>query len=117
MCIGFVIALAAYYFLGKTYGSMGGAFAAVLTEAALVVMFVVKVKRGIEALFKGVLYNFIGYIITASMTYFLLRSIFPLLGMVIGAIIYMGIILLIDRDIRGQGMTFLRKKVKGAARG
>lgn len=113
MIIGLIFATIAYFILGKEFGVMGGALAAVATELILVIMFISRIRKGITLVLRSIFINILCFFIAVAVTYLFFKGIFPIFGMIIGCILFIVLVFVLDKDIRTRGTALLnRKRVK-----
>jgi O-antigen/teichoic acid export membrane protein len=109
--IGMLVAMICYYFLGKKYGVTGGAIAAVSTELSILLLLTMKIDRGWRLLFSGTFVNIISFLVTITITMLFGQKIHPIFGMIIGGITYLGIIILLDKEIRSKAIEFYKIRI------
>jgi O-antigen/teichoic acid export membrane protein len=110
LVIGFTVAIVAQRILAYEYGVIGAAIAAIITEAVLLIGFTLFIKEGYKLLFTGVVYNLLAFGISYGVYLMLLTGLYPLIGLTIMGIIYVGLVLLMDRQVRDMVLGFIKKK-------
>jgi O-antigen/teichoic acid export membrane protein len=101
MFITLLVAILFYYFLGKKFDSLGGAFAVVITELSLLTGFVLfNKKSGIPILQKGVLYNVVALIVVIFSGMLFRSYIQPLVGSVFFDLLFILLTLVLDKQLR-----------------
>ncbi|WP_448162913.1 oligosaccharide flippase family protein [Bacillus mobilis] len=111
MSFGLVLAIISYTILGKQFGMIGAAIAAIATELSLLIGFTLFIHKGLQLLFRGIIYNITSFIIS----YIVYRSILvnlnlhPLLTLTTTGILYGTLVILIDSEIRDLILKFFKK--------
>ncbi|MCA0999796.1 flippase [Bacillus thuringiensis] len=111
MTIGLVVAIIGYIVLGSKYGMMGAAVAAILTEITLLIGFTLFIRKGIQLLVKGIIFNSLAFLISYGIYRFTLSSLPPLVALTLTGILYGIIGVLIDPQIRGFVLEFIKQKL------
>nr|WP_017554762.1 oligosaccharide flippase family protein [Heyndrickxia coagulans] len=107
MSVGLIVSVLSYFFLGKKYGLMGSAFAAIITEASLLIGYCIFVKRSFNLLIHSIKYNLISFLICILAYKLLLSNNFafiPLIG-----ILYVLLVILFDKKLYSTLKLFLKK--------
>ena len=68
MTIGLVVAIIGYIVLGSKYGMMGAAVAAILTEITLLIGFTLFIRKGMQLLVKGIIFNSLALLLVTVYT-------------------------------------------------
>jgi O-antigen/teichoic acid export membrane protein len=100
MFFAFIVGMIGYWFLGKHFGLIGAAWAAILTESFTLICFTFKIQKGFYLLYKGVFINVISFSLLLIILFYPLHNIHPIIGMVIGTFLYLGIGIILDKEIR-----------------
>ena len=110
MTIGLVVAIIGYIVLGSKYGMMGAAAAAILTEITLLIGFTLFIRKGMQLLVKGIIFNSLAFIISYGIYRIALINLPPLVALTLTGILYGIIGVLIDPQIRGFVLGFIKQK-------
>lgn len=110
MTIGLVVAIIGYIVLGSKYGMMGAAAAAILTEITLLIGFTLFIRKGMQLLFKGIIFNSLAFIISYGIYRIALIDLPPLVALTLTGILYGMIGIVIDPQIRGFVLGFIKQK-------
>ena len=110
MTIGLVVAIIGYIVLGSKYGMMGAAAAAILTEITLLIGFTLFIRKGMQLLVKGVIFNSLAFIISYGLYRIALINLPPLIALTLTGILYGIIGIVIDPQIRGFVLGFIKQK-------
>ncbi|PFJ15085.1 sugar translocase [Bacillus cereus] len=111
MGIGLAVAIISYIVLGSKFGMMGAAVAAILTEVTLLIGFTLFIHKGVQLLFKGIIFNSLAFIISYGIYQFVLINLPPLVALTLTGILYGIIGLVIDPQIRGFVLRFINQKL------
>ncbi|HDR3892917.1 oligosaccharide flippase family protein [Bacillus sp. FSL W7-1334] len=111
MTIGLVVAIIGYIVLGSKYGMMGAAAAAILTEITLLIGFTLFIRKGMQLLVKGIIFNSLAFIISYGIYRIALINLPPLVALTLTGILYGIIGVLIDPQIRGFVLGFIKQKL------
>ncbi|MDF9530558.1 MULTISPECIES: flippase [Bacillus cereus group] len=111
MTIGLFVAIIGYIVLGSKYGMMGAAVAAILTEITLLIGFTLFIRKGIQLLVKGIIFNSLAFLISYGIYRFTLSNLPPLVALTLTGILYGIIGVLIDPQIRGFVLGFIKQKL------
>ncbi|MGT8956685.1 oligosaccharide flippase family protein [Bacillus cereus] len=111
MTIGLVAAIIGYIVLGSKYGMMGAAAAAILTEITLLIGFTLFIRKGMQLLVKGVIFNSLAFIISYGIYRIALINLPPLIALTLTGILYGIIGIGIDPQIRGFVLGFIKQKL------
>ncbi|AKE19653.1 MULTISPECIES: oligosaccharide flippase family protein [Bacillus] len=111
MTIGLVVAIIGYIVLGSKYGMMGAAAAAILTEITLLIGFTLFIRKGMQLLVKGVIFNSLAFIISYGIYRIALINLPPLIALTLTGILYGIIGIGIDPQIRGFVLGFIKQKL------
>lgn len=111
MTIGLVVAIIGYIILGSKYGMMGAAAAAILTEITLLIGFTLFIRKGMQLLVKGVIFNSLAFIISYGIYRIALINLPPLIALTLTGILYGIIGIGIDPQIRGFVLGFIKQKL------
>ncbi len=110
MTIGLVVAIIGYIVLGSKYGMMGAAVAAILTEITLLIGFTLFIRKGMQLLVKGIIFNSLAFIISYGIYRIALINLPPLVALTLTGILYGIIGIVIDPQIRGFVLGFIKQK-------
>lgn len=110
MTIGLVVAIIGYIVLGSKYGMMGAAAAAILTEITLLIGFTLFIRKGMQLLVKGIIFNSLAFIISYGLYRIALINLPPLIALTLTGILYGIIGIVIDPQIRGFVLGFIKQK-------
>ncbi|AMR05451.1 oligosaccharide flippase family protein [Bacillus thuringiensis] len=110
MTIGLVVAIIGYIVLGSKYGMMGAAAAAILTEITLLIGFTLFIRKGMQLLVKGIIFNSLAFIISYGIYRIALIDLPPLVSLTLTGILYGMIGIVIDPQIRGFVLGFIKQK-------
>ncbi|MEB9609138.1 oligosaccharide flippase family protein [Bacillus sp. MB366] len=110
MTIGLVVAIIGYIVLGSKYGMMGAAVAAILTEITLLIGFTLFIRKGMQLLVKGIIFNSLAFIISYGLYRIALINLPPLIALTLTGILYGIIGIVIDPQIRGFVLGFIKQK-------
>ncbi|ARX69264.1 flippase [Bacillus thuringiensis] len=110
MTIGLVVAIIGYIVLGSKYGMMGAAVAAILTEITLLIGFTLFIRKGMQLLVKGIIFNSLAFIISYGLYRIALINLPPLIALTLTGIVYGIIGIVIDPQIRGFVLGFIKQK-------
>ncbi|MBJ8153035.1 oligosaccharide flippase family protein [Bacillus cereus] len=110
MTIGLVVAIIGYIVLGSKYGMMGAAAAAILTEITLLIGFTLFIRKGMQLLVKGIIFNSLAFIISYGIYRIALIDLPPLVALTLTGILYGMIGIVIDPQIRGFVLGFIKQK-------
>ena len=108
MTIGLVVAIIGYIVLGSKYGMMA---AAILTEITLLIGFTLFIRKGMQLLVKGVIFNSLAFIISYGIYRIALINLPPLIALTLTGILYGIIGIGIDPQIRGFVLGFIKQKL------
>lgn len=111
MTIGLVVAIIGYIVLGSKYGMMGAAAAAILTEITLLIGFTLFIRKGMQLLVKGIIFNSLAFIISYGIYRIALINLPPLVALTLTGILYGIIGIVIDPQIRGFVLGFIKQKL------
>ena len=111
MTIGLVVAIIGYIVLGSKYGMMGAAPAAILTEITLLIGFTLFIRKGMQLLVKGIIFNSLAFIISYGIYRIALINLPPLIALTLTGILYGIIGIGIDPQIRGFVLGFIKQKL------
>ena len=111
MTIGLVVAIIGYIVLGSKYGMMGAAVAAILTEITLLIGFTLFIRKGMQLLVKGIIFNSLAFIISYGIYRIALINLPPLVALTLTGILYGIIGIVIDPQIRGFVLGFIKQKL------
>ncbi|MGU3439593.1 oligosaccharide flippase family protein [Bacillus cereus] len=111
MTIGLVVAIIGYIVLGSKYGMMGAAVAAILTEITLLIGFTLFIRKGMQLLVKGIIFNSLAFIISYGIYRIALINLPPLIALTLTGILYGMIGIGIDPQIRGFVLGFIKQKL------
>ncbi|MDM5373242.1 MULTISPECIES: oligosaccharide flippase family protein [Bacillus cereus group] len=111
MTIGLVVAIIGYIVLGSKYGMMGAAAAAILTEITLLIGFTLFIRKGMQLLVKGIIFNSLAFIISYGIYRVALINLPPLIALTLTGILYGMIGIVIDPQIRGFVLGFIKQKL------
>ncbi|HDR4885033.1 TPA: oligosaccharide flippase family protein [Bacillus cereus] len=111
MTIGLVVAIIGYIVLGSKYGMMGAAAAAILTEITLLIGFTLFIRKGMQLLVKGIIFNSLAFIISYGIYRIALINLPPLIALTLTGILYGIIGIGIDPQIRGFVLGFIKQKL------
>nr|QEF19827.1 oligosaccharide flippase family protein [Bacillus cereus] len=111
MTIGLVVAIIGYIVLGSKYGMMGAAAAAILTEITLLIGFTLFIRKGMQLLVKGIIFNSLAFIISYGIYRIALINLPPLIALTLTGILYSIIGIGIDPQIRGFVLGFIKQKL------
>ncbi|BCA34448.1 MULTISPECIES: oligosaccharide flippase family protein [Bacillus cereus group] len=111
MTIGLVVAIIGYIVLGSKYGMMGAAVAAILTEITLLIGFTLFIRKGMQLLVKGIIFNSLAFIISYGLYRIALINLPPLIALTLTGILYGIIGIVIDPQIRGFVLGFIKQKL------
>ncbi|HDX9635402.1 oligosaccharide flippase family protein [Bacillus cereus group sp. MYBK108-2] len=111
MTIGLVVAIIGYIVLGSKYGMMGAAAAAIFTEITLLIGFTLFIRKGMQLLVKGVIFNSLAFIISYGIYRIALINLPPLIALTLTGILYGIIGIGIDPQIRGFVLGFIKQKL------
>ena len=111
MTIGLVVAIIGYIVLGSKYGMMGAAAAAILTEITLLIGFTLFIRKGMQLLVKGIIFNSLAFIISYGIYRIALIDLPPLVALTLTGILYGIIGIGIDPQIRGFVLGFIKQKL------
>ncbi|MDP7991595.1 oligosaccharide flippase family protein [Bacillus sp. MHSD_36] len=111
MTIGLVVAIIGYIVLGSKYGMMGAATAAILTEITLLIGFTLFIRKGMQLLVKGIIFNSLAFIISYGIYRIALINLPPLVALTLTGILYGIIGIVIDPQIRGFVLGFIKQKL------
>ncbi|EJR16419.1 oligosaccharide flippase family protein [Bacillus cereus] len=111
MTIGLVVAIIGYIVLGSKYGMMGAAVAAILTEITLLIGFILFIRKGMQLLVKGIIFNSLAFIISYGIYRIALINLPPLIALTLTGILYGMIGIVIDPQIRGFVLGFIKQKL------
>ena len=111
MTIGLVVAIIGYIVLGSKYGMMGAAAAAILTEITLLIGFTLFIRKGMQLLVKGIIFNSLAFIISYGIYRIALINLPPLIALTLTGILYGMIGIVIDPQIRGFVLGFIKQKL------
>jgi O-antigen/teichoic acid export membrane protein len=109
---GLFLSIPLYFYLGKSYGSIGGAIAAISTELFLLLGFTLIYKKGLVLLYKGFSKNAIAFAITLILSNSLQVFIHPLVGTIVAVVIFVMASLLLDKELRVKGLELVLAKIK-----
>ena len=109
MTIGLVVAIIGYIVLGSKYGMMG-AVATILTEITLLIGFTLFIRKGMQLLVKGIIFNSLAFIISYGLYRIALINLPPLIALTLTGILYGIIGIVIDPQIRGFVLGFIKQK-------
>ncbi|MEC2494234.1 oligosaccharide flippase family protein, partial [Bacillus cereus] len=110
MTIGLVVAIIGYIVLGSKYGMMGAAAAAIITEITLLIGFTLFIRKGMQLLVKGIIFNSLAFIISYGIYRIALINLPPLVALTLTGILYGIIGIVIDPQIRGFVLGFIKQK-------
>ncbi|HHT7154198.1 sugar translocase [Bacillus thuringiensis serovar andalousiensis] len=111
MTIGLVVAIIGYIVLGSKYGMMGAAAAAIITEITLLIGFTLFIRKGMQLLVKGIIFNSLAFIISYGIYRIALINLPPLVALTLTGILYGIIGIVIDPQIRGFVLGFIKQKI------
>ncbi|MDZ3955074.1 oligosaccharide flippase family protein [Bacillus thuringiensis] len=111
MTIGLVVAIIGYIVLGSKYGMMGAAAAAIITEITLLIGFTLFIRKGMQLLVKGIIFNSLAFIISYGIYRIALINLSPLVALTLTGILYGIIGIVIDPQIRGFVLGFIKQKL------
>ena len=111
MTIGLVVAIIGYIVLGSKYGMMGAAAAAIITEITLLIGFTLFIRKGMQLLVKGIIFNSLAFIISYGIYRIALINLPPLVALTLTGILYGIIGIVIDPQIRGFDLGFIKQKL------
>lgn len=111
MTIGLVVAIIGYIVLGSKYGMMGAAAAAIITEFTLLIGFTLFIRKGMQLLVKGIIFNSLAFIISYGIYRIALINLPPLVALTLTGILYGIIGIVIDPQIRGFVLGFIKQKL------
>ncbi|QDD86737.1 oligosaccharide flippase family protein [Bacillus cereus] len=111
MTIGLVVAIIGYIVLGSKYGMMGAAAAAIITEITLLIGFTLFIRKGMQLLVKGIIFNSLAFIISYGIYRIALINLPPLVALTLTGILYGIIGIVIDPQIRGFVLEFIKQKL------
>ncbi|ABS24132.1 MULTISPECIES: flippase [Bacillus cereus group] len=111
MAIGLVVAIISYIVLGSKFGMMGAATSAILTEVTLLIGFTLFIHKGIELLFKGILFNSLAFAISYCAYRMIFVTLPSLVALILTGLLFGMIGLVIDPQIRKLILEFVNKKV------
>ncbi|PGN48511.1 sugar translocase [Bacillus cereus] len=111
MTIGLVVAIIGYIVLGSKYGMMGAAAAAIITEITLLIVFTLFIRKGMQLLVKGIIFNSLAFIISYGIYRIALINLPPLVALTLTGILYGIIGIVIDPQIRGFVLEFIKQKL------
>ena len=111
MTIGLVVAIIGYIVLGSKYGMMGAAAAAIITEITLLIGFTLFIRKGMQLLVKGIIFNSLAFIISYGIYRIALINLPPLVALTLTGILYGIIGIVIDPQIRGFVLGFIKEKL------
>lgn len=111
MAISLVIAVTGYIVLGSKFGMMGAAVAAIVAEIAVLIGFTLFIHKGIRLLFKGIIFNVLGFLISYFIYHTVLITLAPLIALTLTVLLYGTIVLAIDPQIRKLLLEFLHTKL------
>ncbi|PFR33736.1 oligosaccharide flippase family protein [Bacillus cereus] len=111
MTIGLVVAIVGYIVLGSKYGMMGAAAAAIITEITLLIGFTLFIRKGMQLLVKGIIFNSLAFIISYGIYRIALINLPPLVALTLTGILYGIIGIVIDPQIRGFVLGFIKQKL------
>ncbi|HFJ9274164.1 MULTISPECIES: oligosaccharide flippase family protein [Bacillus cereus group] len=111
MTIGLVVAIIGYIVLGSKYGMMGAAAAAIITEITLLIGFILFIRKGMQLLVKGIIFNSLAFIISYGIYRIALINLPPLVALTLTGILYGIIGIVIDPQIRGFVLGFIKQKL------
>ena len=111
MTIGLVVAIIGYIVLGSKYGMMGAAAAAIITEITLLIGFTLFIRKGMQLLVKGIIFNSLAFIISYGIYRIALINLPPLVALTLTGILYGIIGIVIDPQIRGFVLAFIKQKL------
>ncbi|MDC7747279.1 oligosaccharide flippase family protein [Bacillus cereus] len=111
MTIGLVVAIIGYIVLGSKYGMMGAAAAAIITEITLLIGFTLFIRKGMQLLVKGIIFNSLAFIISYGIYRIALINLPPLVALTLTGILYGIIGIVIDPQIHGFVLGFIKQKL------
>ncbi|NMO79574.1 oligosaccharide flippase family protein [Bacillus sp. UniB3] len=107
--ITFIIAIFAYAVLGDKYGVVGGAFAAIITEVSLIIGYSFFNKKYIYHFGKSIKWNVLSFLLCLIISKFFSITDYVLLKIILLETIYIGIVLLLDRETFLTIVSFIQK--------
>ncbi|WLR44320.1 oligosaccharide flippase family protein [Bacillus carboniphilus] len=108
------VAVILYIILGREYGSIGGAIAAISTEATMMTLFIIFYRGSIKVLFDGAFINFVTFIMIILGSFYINISMHPLVEMVLVEILFVSFVLMVDSPLRKyiySQIQIIRKKL------
>jgi O-antigen/teichoic acid export membrane protein len=96
-----------YAFLGQRFGAIGGAFSAIFTEGVLSLGFILLNPTGLSLLTRGIRYNLIALAIVVVLTLLVRNALHPFLSIPFMELIFLGIVLGLDRDLQKRALGLL----------
>ncbi|MED2790595.1 oligosaccharide flippase family protein [Bacillus wiedmannii] len=112
MSIGLIVAIISYIVLGKQFGMIGAAVAAIITELCLLIGFTIFISKGLQLLFKGVIFNILSFTISCLIYQNVLIGFPPLIALTLTGILYGIIVITIDPQTRNLIFSFLNNKLR-----
>lgn len=106
--IAVLVGITAYTVLGREWGGLGGAMAAVLIECTLTLGFTLINPSGWTLLYKGFRFNLAALIVVLLIGLALSRYVYPLAGVALLEIIFILVAITIDRELKDQSFAFVR---------
>ncbi|MGR3766070.1 flippase [Rossellomorea sp. NS-SX7] len=102
-----LIGIAAYVVLGGMYGSLGGAYASIVTEGVMLIMFSLFLNRGLKIILKGILLNMAALIVTLSIFLLIYKHVPSILGMFILELILIVSMITADKQLK----EYIKKEI------
>ena len=110
LTVSMIAGSALYYLLGGKYGHIGGSIAAMSIEILMFILlsiFYIGIGR---LLFQGLLKNIIVFIGISVFFYYCSWIFHPFIGSALGSLMILGVILMIDRQLKEQFAKIMRTK-------
>ncbi|QSB49338.1 flippase [Parageobacillus toebii] len=98
-----------YFILGRQWGSVGGACAAVLIEVVLLIGFTsLNFNSGRKILELGTKYNLFSAFLTYAISYFFLKWVHPFIGISISMISFIMFVSMMDHELRKKTINYFK---------
>jgi len=100
LLIGLFVGVPLYCLLGLNFGSIGGATAAVIIEAIILIGFVIRYPKGLILISRGLRYNLSAFTITLLFFFSFYKYINPLFANFLAVMTFSLLVIFLDREFR-----------------
>lgn len=112
MFVGLIVSVLLYLILGNRYGLVGGAAAPVIAEVIIIMGCIVLIPKGMSFFLKNTLVIIVSFGISVVTYHGFLSGIHPLIGITIIEVIFIGLVVVFQKDIRERIKSFIEVKLR-----